>query len=91
MRDREKSLYVLNDYLLEVDVVLRAVGDMFRTEELAVLAPQGVLPFCSISDHWTRVVRPLAAPHVQFGLFPSGKVASINSHPAPMLPVGCSA
>ena len=88
---REKSLYAPNDYLAEVDVVLRAAGDIFRTEELALLAPQVMLPLCSKSDRWTRVVRPLAAPHVQFGLFPSGKAAAINSHPAPTLSVGCSA
>ena len=88
---REKSLYAPNDYLAAVDVVLRAAGDIFRTEELALLAPQGMLPLCSISDRWTRVVRPLAAPHVQFGHFPSGKAAAINSHPAPTLSVGCSA
>ena len=68
-----------------------AAGDIFRTEELALLAPQGMLPLCSISDPWTRVVQPLAAPHVQFGLFPSGKAAAINSRPTPTLSVGCSA
>ena len=70
MGDREKSLYVSNDYPPAVDIVLRVVGDIFRTEELALLTPQGMLPLCSISDRWTHVVRPLAAPHVQFGLFP---------------------
>ena len=90
MQDWEKSLYVSNDYLPAVDVVLRAAGDIFRTEELALLAPQVMLPLCSISDRWTRVVRPLAALHVQFGLFPSGKAAAINSHPAPALSGGCS-
>jgi hypothetical protein len=68
-----------------------AAGDIFRTEELALLAPQGMLPLCSKSDRWIRVVRPLAAPHVQFGLFPSGKAVAINSHLAPALSGGCSA
>ena len=71
----------MNDYLPAVDVVLRAAGDIFRTEELALLAPQVMLLLCSISDHWTRVVWPLATPHVQFGIFPPGKVAAINSTP----------
>jgi hypothetical protein len=88
---REKSLYASNDYLAAVDVVLHVAGDIFRTEELALLAPQVMLPLCIISDHWTHVVQPLAAPHVHFGHFPSGKVAAINSHPAPTLFVGCSA
>ena len=88
---REKSFYASNDYLAAVDVLLHVLGDIFQTEELALLAPRVMLPSCSISNHWAHVVRPLGAPHVQFGHFPSGKVAAINSHPAPTLPVGCSA
>ena len=87
---REKSLYAPNDYLAATDVVLRAAEDIFQTKELALLAPQEMLPLCSTSDRWTRVVRPLAAPHVQFGQFPLGKAAAINSHPAPALSSGCS-
>ena len=86
---REKSLYASNDYLAAVDVVLRAAGDIFQTKELALLAPQVMLPLCSISDRSTRVGQPLAAPHVHFGHFPSRKAAAINSHPAPTLFVGC--
>ena len=78
---QEKSLYDPNDYLATVDVVLRAAGDIFRTKELALLAPQVMLPLCSKSDCWTRVIRPLAAFDVQFGHFPSGKAAAINNHP----------
>ena len=74
-----------------VDVVLRAAGDIFWTEELALLAPQVMLPLCSISDCLTHVVQPLAAPHVHFGHFPSWNHAAINSHPAPTFFVGCSA
>ena len=70
MRDAEKSLSVSNDYYPAVDVVLLATGDIFRTEEVPLLAPRGMLLLCSISDRWTRVVQPLAAPHVQFGHFP---------------------
>ena len=90
--ETERNLFVLRmiTYQQETQFFF-AVGDIFRTEELALLAPHVMLPLSSISDHWTRVVRPLAAPHVQFGHFPSGKAAAINSHPAPTLPVGCSA
>ena len=88
---QKKSLDALSDYLAVIDVVLRVAGDIFQTEELALLAPQVMLLLCSISDCWTRVVRPFAAPHVQFGHFPSGKAMAINSHPAPTLFVGCSA
>ena len=86
---REKSIYALNDYLGVVDIVLRAAGDIFRTEELALLSPQVMLPLCSIFDRSTHVVQSVAAPRVQFGHFPSGKAAAINSHPAPTLSVGC--
>ena len=87
---REKSLYAPNDYLAVVDVVLRVVGDTFRTEELALLATQVMLPLCSNCDRWTRVIQSLDPPHVQFGHFPSGKAAAINSHPTIMLSIGCS-
>ena len=46
MQDREKSLYVSNDYLSTVDVVLYAEGDIFRTMELAFLTPQVTLSLC---------------------------------------------
>ena len=91
MKDARETLYASNDYLAVVDIVLRAAGDIFRTVELALLAPQVILPLCSKSDRWTRVVRPLVAPAVQYGLFPSRKAAAINSRPAPTLSVGCSA
>ena len=88
---REKSLYAPNDYLTTVDIVLHAARDIFQTEDLALLALQVMLPLCSKSDCWTRVIRPLAAFDVQFGHFPSGKAAALNSHPDPTLFVGCSA
>jgi hypothetical protein len=87
--ETERNLFMLRMITCQQKTLFfGAAGDIFWTEELA---PQVMLPLCSISDRWTRVVRPLAAPHVQFGLFPSGKAAAINSHPAPTLPVGCSA
>ena len=42
------------------------------------------------SDRWNRFIRPLAEADVQFGHFPSGKVAAINSHPARLCPVDAS-
>jgi hypothetical protein len=65
--------------------------DLSRTEELALLVPQVMLPLLPNLTVVKRVGRPLAGPRVQNGLFPSGKAAAINSHPAPTLPVGCSA
>ena len=62
-------------------VIFFAARDLSQSEELALLAPQVMLPLCSKSDRWTRVIRPLAAFDVQFGHFPSGKAAAINNHP----------
>jgi hypothetical protein len=88
MKDQEKSLYALNDYL---SAFFGPAGDIFQTEELAFLAPQEMLLLCSISDLWNHVVQPLADLCVQFGHFPLGKAVAINSHPAPMMSVSCSA
>ena len=89
--ETERNLFMLRMITYQQETLFFfAVGDIFRTEELALLALHVMLPLSSISDRWTRVVRPLAAPHVQFGHFPSGKAAAINSHPAPTLFVGCS-
>ena len=67
-----------------------AVGDIFRTEELALLVPQVMLLLLLKSDHCECVGWPLAGLRVQNGHFPSGKAAAINSHPAPALSSGCS-
>ena len=89
--ETERNLFIVRMITCQQKTLFfGAAGDIFRTGELALLALQGMLPLCSISDRWTRVIRPLAAPHVQFGLFPSGKAAAINSHPTPTLFVGCS-
>ena len=69
-------------------VIFFAARDLTRTEELALLVPQAMLPLLQKSDRCERVGWPLAGPHVQNGHFPSGK--SINSYPAPALPGGCS-
>ena len=90
--ETERNLFMLRMITCQQKTLFFVVvGDIFRTEELALLAPHVMLSLSSISDRWTRVVRPLAAPHVQYGHFPSGKAMAINSDPAPTLPVGCSA
>jgi len=71
-------------------VIFFAARDLTRTEELAFLAPQVMLPLLLKSDRCERVGWPLAGPRVQNGHFPSGKAAAINSHPAPALSGGCS-
>ena len=85
---REKYVCASSKYLLARDY------DLLRCERFAL--DRGVSISCSTrnvtvvlkSDHWNRDVRPLAEADVQFGHFPSGKAAAINSHPAPTLSVG---
>ena len=90
--ETERNLFMLRMITYQQETMFFFVGGViFQIEELALLAPHVMLPLRSISDRWTRVVWPLAAPHVQFGHFPSGKAAAINSHPAPTLYVGCYA
>ena len=71
-------------------VIFFAARDLTQTEELALLVPQVMLPLLQKSYHCERVGWPLAGPRVKNGHFPRGKVAAINSHPAPALSGGYS-
>ena len=70
-------------------MIFFAARDLPRTEELAFLAPQEMLPLCSNPTvgivSFGHRLRPMSNGH-----FPSGKAAAINSHLAPALSGGCS-
>ena len=53
-------------------MIFFAARDLTLTEELALLAPQVILPLLQKSDYWKRVSWPLAGLRVQNGHFLSG-------------------
>ena len=86
----EKSICALSKYLPARDCDLLRCERFFSDRRVSIISSSSSVTVAPKSDCCERVSCPLVGPRVQNVHFPFGKVAAINSHPAPALSGGCS-